>query len=74
MPVSLDTFAEPRAPGPGHPSGTPERSGPSRGPLTTAADRAQALGARPLGAGFLTARERREIGEARALVRRFYGW
>lgn len=72
MPASLDTFAEPRPPGA---RAAPRSSQvPAAGPLTTAADRAQALAARPLGAGFLTAQERREIGEARALVRRFYGW
>ncbi len=72
MPTGLDIFADPEAPG----ARAAPRSDqvPAAGPLTTAADHAQALAARPLGAGFLTAQERREIGEARALVRRFYGW
>ncbi len=52
---------------------TEPRKPPARGLLTTAAERARALAARPLETGFLTDQQRREIIEARAVVRRFYG-
>ncbi len=72
MPTSLDTFAEPEAP---DAQAAPRREQvPAAGHLTTARRPRPGHRSSALGVGLLKAQERREICEARALVRRFYGW